>query len=64
MAYQIECRSCGENGSFPQKRGMRLASYTCRCGGELRRIGWQEMYRRRAQSAAARRQEATEGSRP
>jgi hypothetical protein len=29
-----------------QGRGLKMRHYACACGGPLRRIGWQEMYRK------------------
>lgn len=48
MAYEVACKSCGKNHgrvAGTQNRGARLKDFRCLCGGELRRIGWQEMYR-------------------
>ena len=57
MAYEVVCRKCGTNHgrvAGTQDRGARLKDLRCPCGGELRRIGWQEMYRKagRLKSAA------------
>lgn len=53
MAYKTVCASCGKQGQFSQARGHRLKDYSCRCGGLLKRIGWQEMYRLRAGTPTA-----------
>lgn len=48
MAYEVACKACGKNlgrVAGTQDRGARLKDFRCHCGGELRRIGWQEMYR-------------------
>lgn len=45
MAYKVECLSCGDHGQVPQNRCLKLADHRCKCGGKLRRIGWQEMQR-------------------
>jgi hypothetical protein len=60
MAYWVRCKSCGtESRNGSQRHGERLSDYRCVCGGALKRIGWQEMYRKQggipsaAQAAAA-----------
>lgn len=45
MAYRVVCKACGTESRIAQARGVRMADYACACGGRLRRIGWQEMYR-------------------
>jgi hypothetical protein len=53
MAYKVECLSCGNPTQIPQARGLKMSSLRCSCGGQFRRIGWQEMYRRRSGSESA-----------
>lgn len=48
MAHELACNSCGRNlgqVAGTQKRGFRLKDFSCACGGDLRRVGWQEQYR-------------------
>ena len=48
MSYQTVCKACGAESRIAQKRGLRMHDYQCVCGGPLRRVGWQEMYRLRS----------------
>lgn len=52
MAYPVVCKACATESRVPQKRGLKLTNLACECGGALRRIGWQEMYRRSGRAPA------------
>lgn len=45
MSYRVVCKQCGAGARVPQRRGVKMRDYRCVCGGGLRRIGWQEVYR-------------------
>ena len=55
MAYRVVCKACGNEARIKQQSGLRMSSFRCQCGGQLRRVGWQELYRRsgRAPETAA-----------
>lgn len=49
MAYEVECKKCAiRSKTGSQKRGDKLSNYRCKCGGELKRIGWKQLSKERS----------------